>query len=99
MEVSDSGGGGDLKAFGAVAAASGATHKENFNRPMNRDGTGATRCRVFHSKIADSSLLHMETAINEWADREGVEIKHVGHLVGTMTGKKAEDNVIILVWY
>ncbi|MFP4053595.1 MAG: hypothetical protein ACLFV7_07010 [Phycisphaerae bacterium] len=92
------GGGGDLKAFGA-AAAGGVSHKKDFKRPMNLDGRGATRCRVFHAKIADSSLLHMETTINEWADAEGVEVKHVGHLVGTMTGKKAEDNVIVVVWY
>jgi hypothetical protein len=87
-----------VRAFGAAATGSAAKHQE-FRRTPNADGTGAIRCKLFHSKVADSSLIHMQDAINEWADKEGIEIKHVGHMVGTMTGKKAEENVIIMVWY
>ncbi len=87
-----------VRAFGAAAAGS-SSQKQEFRRTPNADGTGAVRCKLFHSKVADASLIHMQDAINEWADREDIEIKHVGHMVGTMTGKKAEENVIIMVWY
>ena len=84
------------KAFGA---GKGSEHKENFKREMNLDGSGATRCRLFTSKIGQGPLSHMEEMINDWLDSEGVEIKHVGHVIGTMEGKRAEDNLLVLVWY
>ena len=88
---------GDVgKAFGA---GGGSQHKEDFTRGMNLDGTGATRCRLFTSKIGLGPLTHMEEMINEWLDSENIEIKHVGHVIGTMEGKRAEDNVLVLVWY
>ncbi len=90
--------GGGMQAFGA-AAAKNVSHKKDFQRPVNLTGEGATRCRVFHSKVADSSLLHMENMINDWIDSEEIEVKHVGHMTGTMVGKKAEENVIVVVWY
>jgi hypothetical protein len=90
--------GGGVQAIGA-AAAKAVSHKKDFKRSLNITGSGATRCRVFHSKVADSSLLHMENMINEWIDSEEIEVKHVGHLTGTMVGKKAEENVIVVVWY
>lgn len=70
-----------------------------FNRPLNINGQGATRCRMFFSKIAVASLDHMQQSINEWLDSEKVEVKHVGHMIGTMEGKHAEPNVIVWVWY
>jgi len=73
--------------------------KADYKRPVNVTGTGATRCRLFHCKIADSSLEHLENQINEWIDDEGVEVKHVGHMVGLMEGKHTEPNVIVIVWY
>jgi hypothetical protein len=93
-----SGQGGGLQAIGASAAQS-VTHKKDFKRPVNLTGNGATRCRVFHSKVSDSSLLNMENMINEWIDNEEIEVKHVGHLTGTMVGKKAEENIVVVVWY
>jgi hypothetical protein len=88
------------KAFGS-AAATQPHHmgKEEFHRPMNITGQGATRCRLFYSKISDGPLLHMETVINEWLDNEEIEVKHVGHVVGTLEGKRSEQNVIVMVWY
>jgi len=86
-----------LKAFGA-ATAHGAK-KAQFKRELNLPGTGATRCRIFHSKIQISSLEYMETQINEWLDGERVEIKHVGHVIGTMEGKRPEPNMVVMVWY
>lgn len=83
----------------AGAAARGLTHKAEFKREMNLTGKGATRVRLFYSKIADGPLLHMETMINDWIDEEGIEVKHVGQVIGTLEGKRAEPNLIIMIWY
>ncbi len=88
---------GGLRAFGATAAKT--EHKMQFKRPLNTDGRGATRCRMFCSKIAFASLQHMEQQINEWVDSDTIEIKHVGHVIGTMEGKTQEPNLIVMVWY
>jgi hypothetical protein len=86
-----------MRAFGSVVAKP--EHKVDYKRPLNADGTGATRCRLFCSKVAYSSLQHMEQQINEWLDAEKIEIKHVGHVVGVLEGKTQEPNVIVLAWY
>jgi hypothetical protein len=83
----------------AGAAARGLTHKVDFKREMNLTGKGATRVRLFYSKIADGPLLHMESMINDWIDVEGIEVKHVGQVIGTLEGKRAEPNLIITIWY
>jgi len=70
-----------------------------FKRSLNVTGTGATRCRIFRSKIAEASLDYMEHQINEWIDGDQIEVKHVGHVIGTMEGKRPEPNVIVVVWY
>jgi len=87
---------GGLKTFGV---AEGEGHKTEYKRALNNTGTGATRCRLFHSKIALSSLEHMENQINEWLDDNEIEIKQVGHLVGTLEGKRPEPNLLVMVWY
>ena len=73
--------------------------RKDYQRLLNVTGTGATRCRIFHSKIADTSLTGMEDQINAWLDSEDIEIKHVGHNIGTLQGKLAEENLIVTVWY
>ena len=88
---------GSVRAFGVVGGSEGAATQ--LKRALNTDGSGATRCRVFHSKIAIASLEFMEKQINEWLDSETIEIKHVGHLIGTMEGKRPEPNMIVMVWY
>ena len=86
-----------LKAFGAATAAAG--KKAEFHRPLNLPGTGATRCRIFSSKIQYLSLEYMENQINAWIDGEKIEVKHVGHVIGIMEGKRPEPNVIVMVWF
>ena len=71
----------------------------NFARALNRTGMGATRCKLFHSRIALAPLDHMERSINEWLDAAEVEVKQVGHIIGTMEGKSPEPNLIMVVWY
>jgi len=83
----------------AGAAARGLTHKAEFKRETNLTGQGATRVRLFYSKIADGPLLHMESMINDWIDEEGIEVKQTGHVIGTLEGKRAEPNLIVVVWY
>jgi len=86
-----------LRAFGDASLA--AAKKAEFKRHPNVNGTGAVRCRVFHSRIQVSSLEYMEGQINEWLDHEQVEVKHVGHVIGIMEGKRPEPNLIVTVWY
>jgi hypothetical protein len=91
--------GSKIHAFGAGAVSSRA-QTEAFQRTPNVTGQGAVRCRVFHSKINDQSLEHMQKMINDWLDANPeIEVKHVGHMVGDLTGKKVEPNVIVVVWY
>ncbi len=88
---------GEIRGFGS--ASKGSRHKDSFKRPMNLTGKGATRCRIFHCKIADGALEYMENQINDWIDDSEIDVKEVGHMVGTMEGKRAEPNVIVIVWY
>ncbi len=83
------------KALGGLKIQSTAELK----RPLNVTGAGATRLKVFHSKIAVSSLEFMETQINQWIDGSKIEVKSVGQVIGTMEGKIAVPSVIVFVWY
>ncbi|MCP4375505.1 MAG: hypothetical protein GY794_04935 [bacterium] len=71
----------------------------NFSRPMQQTGKGATRCRIFRSKISVIAIESLEQHINEWLESDDIDVKEVGHLIGTMHGKLDEDNVIVMVWY
>jgi hypothetical protein len=85
-----------LKAFGSGA---GVERKTDFKRPMNLTGQGATRFRIFNAKIAAGPLENLERMINEWLDENEIEVKAVGQFIGTMEGKRAEPNLLVLVWY
>ena len=91
---------GDIKAFGGAASKMGKEHKSDFKRQVHRSENGATRCRIFHSKLASTSLEYMESQINDWLDADDdIDVKDVGHVIGNMTGKKVEPNLIVMVWY
>lgn len=83
----------------AIKSTLDVDRRKEFKRKPVNTGKGAIRCRVFHCKITESSIEHMENQINTWADDEDIDIKHVGHLVGAMEGKHTEPNIIVLVWY
>ena len=87
-----------VRAIGAARTAS-STSKSAFKRSLNVTGHGATRCRVFRSRIAPAALDFMENQINQWLDSDKIEIKQVGHVIGTMEGKTPEPNVIVMVWF
>jgi hypothetical protein len=82
-----------------MGASSMKADKPQFKRPLHLSQTDATRCRIFHSRIALGPLEHMERSINEWVDSQDIGIKHVGHVIGVMEGKTAEPNLIMVVWY
>ena len=88
---------GGMRAFGTDADE--VKDEKAYQRTLNTDGTGATRCRIFHSKIAIASLEFMEGQINEWLDGEQIEVKQVGHIIGTMEGKRPEPNLLVIVWH
>ena len=74
--------------------------QKDLSRSLNVTGTGAIRCRVFHSKISDTSLKGLEDQINDWLDANpDIEVKHVGHNIGSMQGKVTEDNLVVTVWF
>jgi hypothetical protein len=89
-----------IQAFGSgTHGGIGVTTDKSFKRPLNLTGMGATRCRLFHSKIAVSSMEYMENQINHWIDSEEIEVKSVAQVVGVLEGKTAEPNLIITIWY
>lgn len=73
--------------------------KHEFKRPVNVTGQGATRCRIFHSRVAEAPLEHMQKSINAWSDDAEIEIKHTSMVMGIMEGKNPEPNIIVVVWY
>jgi len=83
------------------AIGQGALHAEEseYRRALNVSGNGATRCRVFHSKISPVPLEYMQKQINEWLDSADIEVKSVSQVVGVMEGKRAEANIIVTIWY
>jgi hypothetical protein len=83
----------------AIKSALEMDKRTQYKRKAVNTGQGAIRCRVFHCKIAESSIQHMESQINSWLDDEDVDVKHVGHVVGAMEGKHTEPNIIVLIWY
>lgn len=87
---------GGLKTFGTAAKVDS---KVEFKRSTNADGAGATRCRVFYSKIAVAPLQHLENQINTWLEHAPYEVKQVGHVIGTMEGKTQEQALIVMVWF
>jgi len=91
----------DSKASKIKAIGQGALHAEEseYRRALNVTGVGATRCKIFHSKISPVPLEYVQKQINEWLDSANIEVKFVTEVVGVMEGKRAEPNIIMAVWY
>ncbi len=74
--------------------------ESTLKRPLNKTGKGATRLKVFHSKISDGAVDFMVKTINEWIDNnEDVEIKMAQSHIGIWEGKHPEPHLILTVWY
>jgi hypothetical protein len=73
--------------------------KRRYKRSLSQ-GAGATRIRVFHAKLGDQAMSHMEELINEWIDESpDIEIKFTSTTVGVVEGKRSEPHLIVTVWY
>ena len=90
---------GDKKPSIKRFASSIGSHKVEFTRKMNLTGQGATRCRLFHSRVSLDSLDNMEQRINEWIDSDNIDIKHVCQSIATMEGKTPRPNILVTIWY
>lgn len=71
-----------------------------YRRSLLVDSPNATRCRVFHAKLADGAFAHMSEQINEWVDaNDDVQIKFVSSCIGVVEGKHADAHLIVTVFY
>lgn len=76
------------------------TDESKLTRPIRSTGAGATRVRVFHTKMNDGAVQFMTQTINEWIDSHPeIDVKFVDSTVGVWEGKHAEPNLILSVWY
>jgi hypothetical protein len=82
-----------------MGSGDGMQRMSEFKRAMNLDGQGATRCRIFTSKLAPDPILHLENMINEWLDEADIEVKNCTQTIGTVHGKRSEENLIMVIWY
>lgn len=92
-----------IKSFGGGPGGmteGAAAHEERLKRPLLRDVPLATRCKIFHCKLSDSSFAYLSDQINEWADgREDVQIKFATTTIGVVEGKHADAHLIVTVFY
>ncbi len=78
----------------------GAKDDESYSRPLNPNGTGASRCRMFHCRISQGAVDFMMNQVNEWLDEnEDVTIKFATTTIGLFEGKHTEPNLITSVFY
>ena len=74
-------------------------HKDNWARQTNADGTGATHCKTFFTKLRQDAINHLDDQINEWLDEHPeFEVKFTTSCVGKLVGKTSEDAVFMTVW-
>jgi hypothetical protein len=74
-------------------------HEQNWGRPTNQTGTGATHVRTFYSKLRADAIDHMDLQVNQWLDKHPeYEVKFVTTTVGKLYGKTLEDALFMNVW-
>ena len=72
----------------------------SFNRKLDPNAEGATRCRIFHSKLNQGAIEFMANSINQWLDgSEDIRIKHATSTLGVFEGKHADPNIILTLFY
>ncbi len=92
-----------IKSFGGGPGGMSAgmsVQESQLKRALEPQSDSATRCRVFHCKLADGAFVHMSDQINEWADsHEGIRIKFATSCIGVVEGKHADAHLIVTVFY
>ncbi|MCK4629776.1 MAG: hypothetical protein KAT56_12285 [Sedimentisphaerales bacterium] len=74
--------------------------KEEYKRPLNTTGKGATRVRTFHTRLSNNAMAFLDEQVNEWIDENpDIEVKFSTSTVGMVESKKTEPHLIINVWY
>lgn len=74
--------------------------ESKLRRSVQKGSPNATRCRVFHCKLADAAMVYMCEQINEWADSsDDIEIKFATSVIGVVEGKHADPHLIVTVFY
>jgi hypothetical protein len=87
-----------------ITAFGGGTQRKldetQLQRAIQKTGTGATRVKIFHTKMNDGAVEFLALSINEWVDHNpDVDIKLVQSTVGTWEGKHPEPHLILTIWY
>jgi hypothetical protein len=68
--------------------------------PPRPGATGATRLRIFHARLSEGAVGHLEQQINAWLESHPeVEVKFAETTVGVWEGKHAEPNLIVTLFY
>ena len=90
-----------ISAFGGAGGVAGEIFdEEKLARQVKADSAGASRMRVFHTKMSNGASAFMAQTINEWLDAHPeVVVKFVQSTVGVWEGKHAEPHLILTVWY
>lgn len=74
--------------------------ERTYQRTLHHQGVFATRCKTFHCKLTDASIVHLNDQINEWVDEhEDIEIKFANTTTGVVEGKSSDPHLIVTVFY
>lgn len=69
-------------------------------RPPRPGAKGASRMRIFHARLSDGAIAHLDQQVNDWLEQNpDVEIKFANTAVGTWEGKHPEPNLILALFY
>lgn len=82
------------------AIGGGRWDDSQFKRPLAPNAAGATRCRIFHSKLNDGALAFMTEQVNHWLDgNPEITVKATTSTIGVFEGKHSDPNLILTVFY
>lgn len=83
-----------------LASQKGKKDDSQYKRALDPNGTGASRCRVFHSRLSQGAIDFVTNQINEWLDEhDDITIKFATTTIGLFEGKHTEPNLITTVFY
>jgi len=87
-------------AIQAHAGPSPEAETRPFKRPPSPPDQPATRLKVFHAKLSEGAVRHLEQSINQWIDdHPEVHVKFATTTVGQWEGKHAENHLIVTIYY
>jgi len=85
---------------GSMLASAGKWDESRYQRALDPQHAGATRCRTFHSKLNEGAIEFMNNAVNEWLESDkNIVMKFATSTIGIFEGKHPEPNLILTVFY